>query len=350
MQQITSPSIDKLPKVGYWASKEEKKENIYKTESHIHRQGPLSGVKATAHKLTNDFLTYFPKGFSGSKNSDFYEFLSLGMVPYIVGSATLISLYNLSRGKMNTTDAEKAARPLRKMAAGVILYAVGKWISPKVSRLATRATTGVNLDMNYINKVNEVPENGNDKGLVRTQYPKVFDSVDFYRKDLLEQDGDLNHNNIYAYYDKIAKKAGFKEKLNAPNQTMGNKIRELKARSTALESISKYITAACGVAIGAQEAFAGTHFHTINPKKGDLKSATIGNLKAFFDAFKKGVKTLWNGPEFATGALRKHAGKALILASIVSTLAAWLIPTKGFKTNPSTMKAQVDESKEFEVC
>ena len=65
---IQRPIYESLPKTGYLVSKEEKKEKIYKNESHIHKQGPLSGVKAGAHRLYNDILTYFPKGFAGSKN------------------------------------------------------------------------------------------------------------------------------------------------------------------------------------------------------------------------------------------------------------------------------------------
>ena len=76
MQQVTSPSVDKLPKIGYYVSQDEKKEKFYQTESHIHKQNALSGIKAGAHKLTNDIFTYLPKGLQGSKNSDFYEFLS----------------------------------------------------------------------------------------------------------------------------------------------------------------------------------------------------------------------------------------------------------------------------------
>ena len=76
MQQITSPSVENLSKVGYLVSNEEKKEKYYKNESHFHKQTLLTGLKADAHQLYNDVFTYFPKGFAGSKNSDFYEYLA----------------------------------------------------------------------------------------------------------------------------------------------------------------------------------------------------------------------------------------------------------------------------------
>ena len=252
---VQKPVITNLPRTGYYVSKEGNKDKIYKNESHIHKQGPLSGLNAGAHRLYNDILTYFPKGFTGSKNSDFYEYLSLGMVPYIIGSAMLIGLYGAANKNYNSQSAYCAGNVAKRMGAGVILYGIGKFLSKKISHKLIKGSTGVDLDMRYVNKVNELPENGSDKGITRVQYPGVFDSADFPRKDLIALDNELNYNNIYEYEDKIARKAGFKDKLNAPNQTMWPKIRELKVRTTALENISKYVMAATGVALGSQQAF-----------------------------------------------------------------------------------------------
>ena len=332
MQQITSPSVDKLPKTGYLVSSEEKKEKFYKNESHIHKQGPLSGIKADAHKLYNDVFTYFPKGFAGSKNSDFYEYLSMGLVPYIVGSGMLIGLYKGANKFFNVADKATADSVAKRMGAGVILYGVGKWAYQRLSRAGIKASTGIDLDMRYVKKVNELPEPGQEKGLVRTQYPGVYDSVQFFRSDLLSKDAELNHGDVYYHDDKITKKAGFENKLHAPNQTANDKIRKVKARTTAIENIGKYIIAATGVALGSQEAFGKISF---NPR-------TIAT------AFKDGLSQLWNGTD--RNALTKNAGKAMLIASGITTLLTWLIPTIGFKNNPDTVKTKVDTTKEFEVC
>ena len=333
MQQITSPSVDKLPKIGYLVSNEEKKEKFYKNESHIHKQGPLTGLKAGVHKLTNDVFTYFPKGFSGSKNSDFYEYLSMGMVPNLIGSAMLISLYTAANYLFNGQDKIAAGKAGKMMGAGVVLYGVGKWAYQRLARAGIKASTGIDLDMRYVNKVNELPEPGQEKGLVRTQYPGVFDSVQFYRNDLLAKDAELNHNDVYYHDDKIVKKAGFKDKLHAPNQTASDKIRKVKARTTALENIGKYIVAATGVALGSQKAF------------GDITWKPKDILKAF----KEGAKQLWEGAEKG-GWIAKKGGRALVIASGVATLLTWLIPTIGFKHNANTVKTKVDTNKEYEVC
>jgi len=333
MQQVTKLSVDNLPKTGYLVSNEEKKEKFYKNESHIHKQDILTGAKTSAHKLTNDIFTYFPKGFAGSKNSDFYEYLSLGMVPNLIGSAMLIATYGLANRHFNAKDAKYAGFGLKNMAAGVALYAAGKWAYQKLARMGIKASTGIDLDMKYVKKVNELPEAGREKGLVRTQYPGVFDSVQFYRSDLLAKDAEINHNDVYYHDDKITKRAGFDKKLNAPNQTASDKIRKVKARATALENVGKYIVAATGVALGAQEGF---------------KHIKLKQPRTYITAFKDSAVQLWKGTP--RNVFTKHAGKTLAIASGVATLLTWLIPTIGFKNNPNTIKTKVDTKKEFEVC
>ena len=348
MQQITSPSVENLPKIGYLVNNDEKKEKFYKNESHIPKQTLLTGIKADAHKLHNDIFTYFPKGFAGSKNSDFYEYLSLGMVPNLIGSAMLITTYGIANKFFNAKDAKHAGIGLKQAGAGVILYAAGKWAYQRLARAGIKASTGIDLDMRYINKKIELPEPGQEKGLVRTQYPGVYDSVQFYRSDLLTKDAELNHDNAYYHDDKIAKKAGFKNKLHAPNQTASDKIRKVKARATALENIGKYIVAATGVAYGFQDSFAKIDFK--NPSK---------FARSTFNAFKDGAVQLWKGTEkFDTSKAlgkvlnlgSKHLGKAMIIASGLATLLTWLIPTIGFKHNSNTVKTKVDTNKEYEVC
>ena len=333
MQQITSPDVHNLPKIGYLVNNEEKKEKFYKNESHIHKQTLLTGVKADTHKLYNDVFTYFPKAFAGSKNSDFYEYLSLGMVPNLIGSAMLIALYGGANKFFNQADKAFAGISAKQAGAGVILYATAKWAYQRLARAGIKASTGVDLDMRYVKKINELPEPGQEKGLVRTQYPGVYDSVQFYRSDLLAKDAELNHGNVYHHDDKIVEKAGFNGKQNAPNQMASKKIREVKARTTALENVGKYIVAATGVALGFQKQF------------GEIDFKHPGTI---LKALTKGVEQLWQGAP--RNAITKHYGKALLIGSALTTFLTWLIPTLGFKHNPNTIKTKVDTNKEYEVC
>lgn len=353
--------------IGYRTSKEERKESYYKTESHIYNQNLLSGVKAGAHKLSNDIFTYFPKGFQGSKNSDFYEYLSLGMVPYIIGSALLIGLYSAANKHYNAADKQASNLVAKTMGAGVVLYGVGKWLFQKIAHGAIKASTGIDLDMRYINKVNELPEPGQEKGLVREQYPGVYDSVVFFRNDLLAADGEISHDNVYYWDDKITKKAGFDKNLYAPNQIANDKIRKVIARTKALENVGKYIFAATGVALGNQEAFKNLGNFAkkipaskIKPQKpGDIpfkdKLTQILKNNRFtkffsgaFGTIKDAFVQLWKGNDknFVT----KNYGKALITASLLSAFLTWLIPTANFKHKAETIKTKINTDKEYEVC
>ncbi len=334
MTQVNSVNLESIPRNTYLVSKDERKEKFYKTESHIHKQGPLTGLKAGVHKFTNDIFTYFPKGFQGSKNSDFYEFLSLGIVPYIVGSIAMVALYGLCNKQLQLADKPFALANMKNVGMGTALYALGRWITPKISHTVLHATTSIPLDLKYINKVNELPEPGQEQGLVRTQYPGVYDSVQFYRSDLTSKDAELNHNSIYYHDDKVAKKAGFKDAHNAStNQIAGPKIRGVKARATAIENIAKYITAGTGVALGFQKAFSNMNFKA---------------PQTWLNTFKEAIIQLWKGSD--RNLLTKYAGKTMIALSIIGTTLSWLIPLVAFKKNPETMKSKVNTEKEFEVC
>lgn len=332
MQQLPTTTLT-TQNVGYVVDRDKKKEEYYKNESHIHKQGPLTGAKVVAHKLTNDVFTYFPKGFAGSKNSDFYEYLSMSMIPNIVGSAMLIYTAKGANKFFNAADKAGANKGAKMMGAGVVLYAIGSWLHNKISNAGLKATTGIPLEQKYLNKCAELPEPGKEKGLVRTQYPGVYDSVQFYRSDLLVRDAEINHGNRYYYDDKVAAKSGYSDKENASNQIAGEKVRGVKSRATALQNIGKYIVAATGVALGSQKAFSNMN---------------IRSLKSIKESFIEGAKQLWNGTNynFAT----KHFGKALVGLSAIMTLLSIVVPTIGFKSNPETMKSKVDTNKEFEVC
>jgi len=332
MQQVKGVNVDSLPRTGYYVSKDERRNEYYKTESHICKQGPLRGVKAGFQKLTDDIFTYFPKGFAGSKNSDFDEYLSMGLFASILGSFTLAALVFANNREYTGLDKTMADRTAMRATVGVILYALGKWASPKLSRTLINLSTGVDLDMKYINKNVELPEPGHDKGIVRSSYKDVYASKDFYRSDLLTKDGELNHDNMYYHDDRIAQKAGYPPGQNASNQIAGEKIRGVKTRATAMESISKYLTAALGVSVAFVSRFPKMHRLSA---KGILKS------------IKDGFVTLWKGKK--RNLFTQHAGKALVVGSIVSTLLAWLVPTIAFKKNPETMKSNIDSNREYEV-
>ena len=53
-----------------------------------------TNARVGVDKFINAFTIYPAKGMKGSKNANFYEFLTMGIVPYLIGSITLMSVFN----------------------------------------------------------------------------------------------------------------------------------------------------------------------------------------------------------------------------------------------------------------
>ena len=87
--QFSASQLDKIPKNSYVVV-----EKDYDNEDHIIKKRPTTGARIVADKLVNDVFSYTKKGMRGSKNSNFYEFLSLGLVPNLIGSTMLILISN----------------------------------------------------------------------------------------------------------------------------------------------------------------------------------------------------------------------------------------------------------------
>ncbi len=311
----------------------------HEKEDHIIKKTPLIGARITADKLTNDVLVYAPKGLKGSPNSNFYEFLSLGLIPNLVGSATLIGLFNLANKKFSPSNALHANKLGKQMAIGVVLYTAGKWLGEKVLKTGVHAATGIDVDMPYKKVVNELPDYPGDKDLSSVEFHRVFESVDFPRWDLLYKMGEEKGDRQY-YYRKIAKRMGYDENLNAPDQAVQQKIREVVTKTTASKNIAGYIWAATGVALSRQVSFDKFLKFSDKLTAGEkLKSLP----KHIFDTFKDGFKSLWKGTSKASGAV----GKGLIILSGVSVVAGVLNTLIGFRADKH--KNSVDLNQNYEA-
>ena len=96
-------------------------------------------------KTMSAFIDYPVKGLKGDINSNFYEFLTMGIVPYLLGSAMFMLVFNaLNLGKHLGAKDHKAASVMgKKMALGVVLYGVLKTASKNLVTLPIKAATGV---------------------------------------------------------------------------------------------------------------------------------------------------------------------------------------------------------------
>jgi hypothetical protein len=301
----------------------------------IIKKTPVTGVKVAAHKLASGVGPYTKKGLEGSRNSNFYEFLSMGAVPYILGSVATVGTYAAMR--ISGNGAAEAKKKAATVAAGVVLYGVGKLLGGKVMNKAVKTGTGIDLDMTYKRTTAELPEGPGQKAKKRNEYHKVFASADFFRKDLLLKKG-ASEGNRYSWYDKITKKMGYKDPINAPHQIVDDKIKSTIVKTNAAKSISSYLWAAAGVALGTRDAFGNIG----NWAKGATKGETVKNAIGHFGrTFKEAGKDL----------MSTTAGKAVVGAAALATVLGCANVMRGFKVSKDKLceKPKVDLKKEYEV-
>ena len=339
--QVNSANI---PKNAYYASDEAHKK-LSSTSDKIIKKTPITGARIVADKLVNSLFIYAPKGMAGSRNSNFYEFLSMGLIPNITGSAMLIAIFNLANKHYNTQDRFFASMSGRKMAYGVIFYAISKWLGSKLINKGVQLKTGVDLEMPYKKVVTELPDYPGDKDLTRIEYHRVFESSDFPRFDLINKMGEQKGNRNL-WWDKIAKRMGFKEPLNSPEQTVQEKVREVNVKASSAKSISSFFWAVLGVALAAQEPFEKKISLPVN---GTTKEKISEFVKQFGTTVKNSFMDLYNGNNFKFTYGAKIVGRTIIFAALGSTIIGTLNAIRGFKVAKNQPDTQIDIKKEYEV-
>lgn len=294
-------------------------------------------------KTNKSFTIYPARGLKGSRNANFYEFLSMGVVPYLIGSATLIAVFNCK--PFQHFDKSKAAKLGRPMALGVVLYGVFKELSKALITYPVKWKTGIDTELPYakvnylFDELHESQENNND--ITSTEYHKIGESVDFPRWDLLYGDP-AKGEKLNFRYDKIAKKNGLGEDLNDSDQEVKPIYKEVLVKSKLAKSISSFLWGAVGVALAFQ-----------SPMENYFKAATLkiwkpakffGQFRVFGSSFAAGLKELYNGAPNAETKIEKHAGKALLGLAALSTVLG-LLNTIHITKKPKPVNV-IDNTKE----
>ncbi len=295
------------------SSKDDKK----KDETRLLPSTPATRIRQATQKTMSAFIDYPAKGLKGDVNANFYEFLTMGIVPYILGSAIFMAVFGL----LNKTG--------KKLSLGVLLCAAFKTLSKDLVTIPVKAFTGVDTEMPYQNKVSNLPKYAGDQAVVdvRFQQRKVFDSVEFFRKDLLEKE----------HFDRIALRLGMDENLKDSESATTPIIQNVVATTNTAKSISSGCWAAVGVGLAVQDVWLD-FFDSIKNRKRFVARGKQGALnkfgskmknfgentltlsKEFCKSFFYSWKQLWNGNP-AHNKFRKHSGKALISLSALTTLA-----------------------------
>ena len=101
-----------------FSSKKNKNDDKLKDETRILDNNVKTRVRQGTQKTMSAFIDYPIKGLKGDINSNFYEFLTMGIVPYLAGSAMFMIVFNaLNLGKhLGAKDAKASAKMGQKMA------------------------------------------------------------------------------------------------------------------------------------------------------------------------------------------------------------------------------------------
>lgn len=322
----------------------EKQEKRSKCENHDTimaaemKKNPISTtLEIQTNKLKNAFTKYPTKGAKGSKNANFYEFLTMGTVPYLIGSATMIGVFNFASKFFDTPSAVNAIKNGKKFGIGVALYGIAKTLSKKLIETPVKWKHGIDVNMPYKKVVHELPEEGNKDNLVTHEYHKVFESVDFPRWDLLYGNEHFGTERN-SYFEKVAKKMGMDDgDLEHADQKMKPKIKEKVVQTKVFSTLASYLWAGTAVGVAMQKPWEFLKF-----EKGFVKN--LGKT------FAKSCKEFVNHPDKAT----KIAGRTLLGAAVGMTLLGNLVTLLDFnKDKGSTASAAsslFDDSKEKVVC
>ena len=312
-------------------------------------------VRQDFQKTSSAFLDYPVKGLKGDINSSFYEFLAMGAVPYVAGSLMFITAFNC----LNKYLSPKAQLRGKKFALGVIFYGVMKSLSKNFVTKPVKWSTGVDTEMPYENIVYPLPKEAGEAANIEVQHQqrKVFDSKEFFRKDLLNRE----------YFDNVAQKLGLGSDLNDSISETTPIIQNIVATTNTAKSLTSYCWAATGVALAVQNDWAAffdafksrkhfipkegmNFFQRLGGKSKVFGINTLDITKTFVKSLLKSCKELWKGPKEGAGFFRKHTGKTLV--GFTAALTAFLtlntiIRAKNMAKNSN--KNTIDENKEITV-
>lgn len=295
-------------------------------------------------KTTKAFTVYPSRGLKGSRNSNFYEFLTMGITPYILGSATLIGIFNGTNKVYPHFSTTKAAKLGHPMALGVVMYGIFKELSKTFITYPVKWKTGVDTEIPYA-KVNYRLQESEKDDLTSTEYHKVGESVDFPRWDLLYGDTSKGENLNFRY-DKIAKKNGLGTNLNDSDQEVKPIYKEILIKSKLAKSISSFLWAAVGVALAFQKPMS-PYFKAATLKFWKPKQF-LSQFKVFGEVFVESCKSLYKSAPDAENLFEKHAGKGLLGIASLSTILG-ILNTIHITKKPKSVNV-IDKSKESVVC
>lgn len=296
-------------------------------------------TKRSFQKVTSAFTEYPAKGLKGHKKSTFYEFLTMGIVPSVLGSLTFMAIFNGMPKYFSNFDKKGARVGGNKLALGVLFFAAAKTLSKSLITKPVKMATGIDTEMPYQKVSYTIPATKDDTPVPEYEQHYIFESRDFPRYDKLYNIKEGKPRNYY--YDEIARKNGLGKNLEASDADVKPLIKDVISRSSTAKSLSTYAWGAVGVALATQNSWDNffkamsnqswtkiksnpneNKFINLVDKVHNVNKNLVRITKSFGRNFVKASKELYNGPVTEVG-FRKHSGKAVLgLATALSVLGA----------------------------
>lgn len=296
-------------------------------------------------KLSNALTLYPAKGLKGDKNANFYEFLTMGTVPYLVGSGMMMSVFNSSNKHFAPFARTQAAKVGRKMALGVLFYGVLKELTKTLVTTPVKWLTGVDTEVPYAKVNYELPDDIYDTDITSIEYHKAFESKEFPRWDLFYK-SEAKGENRNEYYDKIAKRLGYGDNLADSDQEMKPIIKEIAVKTDMAKTLSSYLWAAVGVMYAFQDSW--EPYLNVATLKFWKPDKFKHSLKVFGRSAVDSAKELWRGAENAKG-FGKQAGKIMTGAAALASLAGVINSVSVTKPSKTTADNVIDKNRKYVV-
>jgi len=244
--------VNNINNIKFSAAKEKKLKTKEHSEDVLLKNNVFTRTRILIDKFSNASAIYPIKGLQGNKNSNFYEFLTMGMVPYLAGSIMFMAVFNAANKYFAPLQGAKAQKLGNHFALGVVLYGVMKSLSKSFVTKPVKMITGIDTEQPFAKVNYELPDYIGDTDITSIEYHRVTGSKDFPRYDLLYHDDKTGKPRNYEY-DRIAKKLGLGKNLKNSDQDVKPRIREIATKTDAAKYISSYLWAAVGVGLAFQE-------------------------------------------------------------------------------------------------
>jgi len=280
-------------------------------------------------KKTAKLPEYAYRGLKGDPDANFYEYLSLGKIPYFLGGPMLAAVFAFGMTRKNTQANSSASIKTKKIAVGVALYYIGVELAKKVIDIPVKLFRGVDLNHPFKNVVECRAVSKDGTSPQKVEYHKVPESADFTRWDLMTGDESINNGkNVTEKFDKLTAKFGIDKNVQNSDATLKGSIKKLIISSTAWKYMLAFPFVMLGVALAAQDAWGnlgngiGENIKnlfnskaTIKQKQSKAKEIIKGNL---ITPMKESFKSLWGTDNWKNNKF----GKAIILVSAIAPILA----------------------------